>query len=108
MEKIRLSKTEKRMMLMLSEYGAEALHDFSATEASIAVRSLQHKGLAKGAFIEGGLLESATISALGRSYLRQNPSLRNPINWSKVSAIASIIMAIIAIIALLIGCSIIR
>lgn len=105
MEKIRLSKTEKRMMLMLSEYGAEALHDFSAFEASIAVRSLQYKGLAKGAFIEGGLLESATISALGRSYLRQNPSLRNPINWGKVSAIASIIMAIIA---LLIGCSIIR
>lgn len=67
MEKIRLSKTEKRMMLMLSEYGAEALHDFSATEASIAVRSLQHKGLAKGAFIEGGLLESATITALGRT-----------------------------------------
>lgn len=105
MEKIRLSKSEKRMMLMLSEYGAEALYDFSATEASIAVRSLQHKGLAKGAFIEEGLLESVTISALGRSYLRQNPSLRNPINWSKVSAIASIIMAIIA---LLIGCSIIR
>lgn len=47
--------------------------------------SLVSKGLAKGAFIEGGELEGVTLTNAGKSYIRNNPKLKNPTDWSKTA-----------------------
>lgn len=73
-----------------------------------AIRLLDGKRLVRGAFVEGGGIEDVKITDFGRCYMAENPNLRNPINWGMVGAVASVITAIGAVIALLVGCSIVR
>ena len=83
MERIRLTKREKAVMRILSNQGYEALSEFDAS----AVRSLSERGFVKAAFTEGGGVEDAKLSTMGKEYLRDYLSLRNPFDWEKVAAI---------------------
>ena len=105
MERIKLTRQEKRILLGLHEHGGKIVMGYPPYEAARCVRSLQEKGLAKGAFVEGGTLEAAAITGDGESYIRRNPKLRNPIDWAKVSAVAAVLALLVGIIALFVACS---
>lgn len=104
MERIKLTKREKRVLRTLSRQGFYALSEFDAT----AVRSLDNHGLVQGAYIEGGGVEDARLTNYGKEYIADNPRLRNPIDWGKVAAIATIVGIIVTIVLFIIGCALIR
>lgn len=105
MERIRLSQTEKKCLLLLNRHGFESLDTIARSQVCRALRSLENKGMVNVAWIEGGDYEAVKLSLNGRSYLIENPKLRNPIDWNKVGAIAAIVTALAAIAALLIACT---
>ena len=101
MERIRLTKREKRVLRTLSQQGFAALSEFDAA----AIRSLDAQGLVKGAYLEGGGIEDAKLTTMGKEYLRDNPHLYNPVNWAMVSAIVAAVGSIGTIITIIITCS---
>lgn len=104
MERIKLSKTEKKVMCHLYKYDKESLDDFSRFSVENALHTLECKGFVKVAWIEGGGFDDVRITNVGMSYVRNNPRLSNPIDWSIVAAVTGIIAAVAAIAALFVGC----
>lgn len=98
MERIKLTKREKAVLRILSKQGYEALSEFDAS----AVRSLSERGFVKAAFTEGGGVEDAKLSTMGKEYLRDYPSLRNPVDYEKVAAIL-LLVAIAAFLVMLVN-----
>lgn len=105
MERIKLSKIEKKCLLLLNRHGSESLDTIARSQVCRALRSLESKDMVNVAWMEGGDYEAVKLSHNGRSYLIENPNLRNPIDWNKVSAIAAIVAALAAIAALFIACT---
>ncbi len=68
------------------------------------MHTLEWKGLVKAAWVEGGGFEDVRLTNAGMSYVRNNPKLYNPIDWSMVAAVSVIIAAVAAIAALFVGC----
>ena len=102
MERIKLSKGEKWVLRALSNQGFDALSEFD----SAAVRSLDNKGLVRGAYTEGGGMEAARLTTMGKEYLRDNPKLRNPVDWKWViTTIFLAITAIATVATLFVACS---
>lgn len=104
MERIKLTKREKRVLRTLSKQGFNALSEFDAA----AIRSLDNQGLVQGAYIEGSDVEGARLTNYGKEYLADNPKLRTPVDWAKVAAIATIVGIIVTIVLFIIGCALIR
>ncbi len=102
MERTKLTKEEKKVMLLVAS-GGDCPDSFPAHVFAGCVRSLERKGLVKGAYVEGGGVEAARLTSDGRVFLAENPKLRNPINWVRIIEFA--IPVIISIIALFISCS---
>lgn len=102
MERIKLTKEEKKVLLLIST-GGDCPDSFPAHIFTGCVRSLERKGLVKGAYVEGGGVEAARLTSDGRVFLAENPKLRNSINWVRIIEFA--IPVIISIIALFISCS---
>ncbi|MBR1803822.1 MAG: hypothetical protein IJ775_02815 [Muribaculaceae bacterium] len=98
MERIKLTKREKRIMRLLHAGNSEALSDFDAP----SIAHLATIGLANRAGVEGGGFDDACLSTMGKEYFDVNPRLRNPINWSLILAA---IAAIAAVAALFISCT---
>ena len=103
MERIKLSKREKRVLRTLSKQGFDALSEFDFP----SIGNLERMGLARAARIEGGGLEGAALTTMGKEYLADNPRLRNPIDWGKVGAIAGIVAAAASLFALMLACSLV-
>ena len=99
MERIRLTKREKAVLRILSRQGYEALSEFDAS----AVRALSERGFVKAAFTEGGGVEDAKLSTMGKEYLRDYLSLRNPVDWVMAAALVSVVNAIFLVIILIRG-----
>ena len=102
MERTKLTTEEKKVMLLVAS-GGDCPDSFPAHVFAGCVRSLERKGLVKGAYVEGGGVEAARLTSDGRVFLAENPKLRNPINWVRIIEFA--IPVIISIIALFISCS---
>lgn len=100
MERIKLSKNEKKVLRLINT-GSDCPSGFSIAIYSSCVRSLERHGLAKGAYIEGGDCEAARLTPDGRCYLAENPKLRNPIDWKWI--IATIIAIVGVITTIIIG-----
>lgn len=102
---IALSKNEKQVLRMIS-VGQGAcpasypLHSFNA-----CVRSLENKGLVRGAYHEGGIVADSKLTDIGVIYLAENPRLTNPVDWGKVGVLVGAVSAIVAVVALFIACS---
>lgn len=94
MERIKLTKREKRVLRTLSRQGFDALSGFDA----IVIRSLEDNGLVKGAYLEGGGVDDAKLTNMGKVYLMDNPKLRNPLDWKWVVAIVVVVVFILLII----------
>lgn len=103
MERIKLSKDEKKVLRLVST-GDNCPADFSKHIFNGCVKSLERKGLVKGAYISGGYVEAVRLTSEGRCYLSEYPNLNNPINWSMIGGIGGIIGTIVAILALCISC----
>lgn len=84
MERIRLTKREKRVLRTLSQQGFDALSEFDAA----AIRSLDNQGLVRGAYVEGGGVEDARLTNYGKEYIANNPRLRNPVNLVAITTVA--------------------
>lgn len=102
MEEIRLSKNERKVLLLIST-GKDCPDSFPAHIFAGYVPTLERKGLAKGAYMEGGGVEAARLTSEGRVFLAEHLKLRNPIDWVRIIEFA--IPVIISIIALCILCS---
>ena len=85
-------------MFKTSKQGYEALSEFDAS----AVRSLSERGFVKAAFTEGGGVEDAKLTTKGKEYLRDNPSLRNPVDYEKVAAILLLVTVVAIVVKLVI------
>lgn len=94
MERIKLTKREKRALRTISQQGFAALSELDAA----AIRSLDRLGLVQGAYIEGGGVDDAKLTNMGKVYLMDNPKLRNPIDWKWVVAIVVVVVFILLII----------
>lgn len=103
MQRIKLTKSEKQVLRHLSAHGYKALRDFSQCEVDYALETLERKGLVRNGRVEGGDIECSKITQLGLSYIRLIPKLTNPIDWSGIIAIATLIVAILALFT---GCTI--
>ena len=75
MERVKLSKNEKKVMRCIASEGRCA-DSFPAEVYSRSVRSLERKGLVKGGYIEGGEAGSARLTPDGRVFLAENPNLK--------------------------------
>jgi hypothetical protein len=102
MDRIKLTKREKRVLRTLSRQVYDALSEFDAA----AIRSLDHHGLVQGTYIEGGGVEGARLTNYGKEYVADNPRLRNPVDWKwAITTILAAIAAAAAVAALFVACS---
>lgn len=110
MEHIRLTRDAKAVMRLLSvDAGRPA--NMSPLRYAAAVEELAAHGLARAARVEGGGVEAARLTRRGLHYYNANPSLRNPVNWAKVGAIAaaaSAIASLAAVAATMAACCVLR
>lgn len=104
MERIKLSKTEKKVLRMLDAGFTDVPSDIPYDKYALAASSLKKAGLVKCSFLTNGKVCGIRLTKQGKMYLYDNPYLFNPINWSKWAAIAGIVTALIALTALVIGC----
>lgn len=102
MEKIRLSKNEKKVFRMVMNGIKECPSHFPMHKFIPSLRTLEGKGLVKVTWVSGDIPWSFAPTNKGRSYISENPNLTNPINWEVVGIIIS---AIISIIALFVSCT---
>ena len=101
MEGIKLSKDEKKVLLLVAS-GGDCPDSFPAHVFAGCVRSLERKGLVKGAYIEGDGVEAARLTSYGRSFLAENPKLKNPLDCKWIITTAIWITALTAIVMLII------
>lgn len=92
MERIKLSKNEKRILRELNRGASikdirEIMHrDIVSGNCYL----LETKGLVRCGYIEGGDVEAVALTRFGKDYATLNPTLRNPIkiDWLYVATIA--------------------
>lgn len=101
MEKIYLTKQEKA--ILRQEMSGEP-HNLKDYEVYDAIKKLEEKRFVDAAYVEGEEVEDYRLLAKAKTYIQNNPKLKNPVNWAKVSAIISIIVAIMTLISILINC----
>lgn len=104
MERINMTKTEKKVLKELYAGRTDVPSDISYDAYADAARTLRKLGFVKCTFLTNGKIASIKLSSIGRNYIFNNSSLGNPINWSKWAAIAGIATALIALAAIVIGC----
>lgn len=105
MERIRLNKSEKQVLLMVAEGQGTCPAEFPQHIFNACARSLQNKGLVQGAYQAGGGVEDTRMTQYGRQYLAENPRLINPVEWSKWATLIAAISAVVSIVALFVACS---
>lgn len=91
--RIRLSKEARKVFRQLADGSKETTPDLLRAH-SWALHELEMHGLAKCAKTERDEIEAVRITIDGIDYPHANPNLRNPVDWSKASAIAVIVAAI--------------
>lgn len=107
MDRIKLSNTEKRILKSLFLYGCDSILDFAFNDSIMALTRLEQIGFVKVAWIDGGLFDDVALTNVGKSYVRNNPNLRNPVEWKWVVTTAiAVITAIASITTLFISCSV--
>jgi hypothetical protein len=103
MEKINLSETQKKVLRSISLSGRRP-DTIPEAVYNPTVRSLERAGLVRAMYEDGGGVVDVRLTDDGIIYLAENPALENPINWAKITAIATAICALISIIALFVAC----
>lgn len=105
MEKIRLSKSEKEVFRLVANFRGKRPATYPAHTFNQAAHSLYQKGLIVAKFYTNGEVCTIYLTDMGKQYLSENPNLRNPVDWTKVSAITAIVSLLVSLIIALVGCS---
>lgn len=105
MDRVRLSKSEKEVLRMVATGQHQCPREYPQHTFSTAIRTLKAKGFISAHFREGGAVIDARITDYGRQYMAEYPHLFNPLDWSMVAAISSIVATIISTLALFVACS---
>lgn len=107
MERIKLSKAGKTILKELKRGHTGIPDGMDNYTFYDAVVDLRDKKLVKAITEYETLVSGLCLTAKGYSYIRNNPMLLNPVNWTKVAAISASIAAIAGILGLFIGCALI-
>ena len=105
MERIRLTKEEKHVLLHVSEYGEKQPRDTSLLVFLHSLSTLQEKQLVvfKANYDE---VIRASLTVKGAAYLELNPKLKNPIDWKYIIlAVLSAITAVSTAMTVYISCT---
>ena len=105
MERIKLSKSEKKVLRMVAGGQCVCPVEYPSHTFNAAVRSLDGKGLVRGAYEEGGNVADVMMTQNGRQYMAENPNLRNPVNWGMIATLIAAVSAIVSVIALMVACN---
>ncbi len=108
MERIKLTKTEKRVLLHGQENGEKVPRNISLVMFHYCLSILQEKGLVdfKTNYDE---VVRAGLTVKGSAYIEQNPKLKNPTDWKGIiTLITTAITAIATTLALFIVCNLSR
>lgn len=105
MEQVKLSKNEKKVLRMIASGQGVCPVEYPLHSFNAAVRSLDSKGLVRGAYEEGGNVVDVMMTQNGRQYVAENPNLRNPVNWGMIATLIAAVSAIVSVIALLVACN---
>jgi hypothetical protein len=83
---INLSNTEKKILrgLSVSQYKDGMFSDLSREELHVASNRLKGYDLIRVAYVEGGGVEAMKISENGIVYLKENPTLENPVDENDI------------------------
>lgn len=101
MEGIKLSKDEKKVLLLVAS-GGDCPDSFPAHIFAGCVRTLELIGWVKGAYVEGGGVEAARLTSQGRTSLAENPKLKNPLDWKWIITTSIAVSGLIT--AIVFGC----
>ena len=108
MERIKLNKDEKMVLLHLKEKGGKQPRNLSPLVFFYSLSTLQEKGLVKCRFNYDEVID-AKLSVKGKVYLEQNPKLKNPIDWKTfIIVISTAITAVATTVAIFVRCSFIH
>lgn len=107
MERIKLSKNEKKVLLLVSS-GNDCPDSFPLHIFNGCVRSLERRGLVKVAYAEGGGVVDARLTSEGRVLLAENPKLSDPIDWKWIiTTLIAVGVLLVGIVSLLTACKLI-
>ena len=105
MERIHLTKEEKKVFLHVNEKGEKQPRDITIVMFHYCLSTLKEKGLVdfKANYDE---VIKAGLTVKGAAYMEQNPKLRNPFDWMGViTLVMSVITAIATTLALFVACT---
>lgn len=103
MKRIYLSSEEKRILRELrrgNDSVPAGMDNFSFVDAVI---TLHDKGFIKAVVNYEEVLDMK-LTVKGYAYMNSNPGLANPVDWTKVAAIAACVAAVAVTLALFISC----
>ena len=107
MERIYLTKDEKRVLRHVKEHGKKQPRNITPTVYSYCLITLQEKGLVVFQVNYDEILYAA-LTIKGKAYFEQNPSLCNPIDWKWIINTSILaIGAMAAVLGLFIACNLI-
>lgn len=106
MERVKLSRTAKEVFRLLVA-GKYSCPEYMILEYfNAGAKELRAKYLAICHEEESGNVEIAKLSEMGKIYYRENPSLRNPVDWKWI--IIATVAAVAGVTALFLACKIIN
>ena len=101
MKKIRLSSKEKQVLRMLINSRNKELENKPNNKIIYAIDLLEKKGLINVIRLTDGTIWNIKISNVGKSYIKGNPKLINPINWKYIFEIIALIISLISLLLML-------
>lgn len=104
MKRINLNKQERYTFMLLVQGFESCPISYPLDIFTNSVRTLDRLGLVKAQYAEGGVVIGARLSALGKQYYAFNPKLHNPLNWTAITAVVSLLALIVSIFAIVVAC----
>lgn len=103
MERIRLTRDEKKVFRLLIKRDIRVPEGMTVERHYLAALSLKEKGLVN---TEDGLrgIKTGSPTLKGSAYLKENPKLRNPLPVDEIIRVVTVIGAFAAVAALIVGC----
>jgi hypothetical protein len=106
MERIKLSKEEKQVLLHVQSNGGEQPRNVTPIMFHFCLSTLKEKGLVEFLASLSGVVD-ARLTIKAQAYLEQNPKLKNPIDWKGIiTLIMTAMTAIATTLALFVACSV--
>ena len=99
MERIYLTKEEKKILISISE--RRLTEDDGKIYADV-ISSLEAKKFVVAKYNYYEVID-AKLTLYGGFYLRNNPKLHNPINWQKIISVSTTITAIVSLATLILN-----